>query len=48
MGHACIGRKFAALRQDDAQWQYKENKQHVRALQASLLIKKQQCAGGWP
>ena len=42
MGHACVGRKFAQLRYDDAQWQYRENKQHVRALQASLLIKRRQ------
>lgn len=42
MGHACVGRKFAQLRHDDAQWQYRENKQHVRALQASLLIKRRQ------
>ena len=48
MTHSCIGRKFAELRHEDSQWQYAENKQHVRALQASLLIKKQQTAGGWP
>lgn len=48
IAHACVGRKFAELRHDDAQWQYRESKQHVRALQAALLIRKQQASGGWP
>ncbi|KAH9945281.1 uncharacterized protein BXZ73DRAFT_73442 [Epithele typhae] len=48
MTHTVIGRRFAELRHDDAQWQYEEPKGRIRALHAGLLIKKQRVAGGWP